>query len=98
MLKKLVGYPLSYILFWIGEVFLYTQDSLFDDDTTWSYAICNWCMEKSGNLQEWYNGSRPWTIAKAIDDDCGCPSCEKIRQENQEYFSNSDGNDLTHSG
>lgn len=62
-MKRFTGYCLSYIFLWIAEVFIWFDNTIFDNDSNWNYRLCNWFICKSSNLQDW-GGIGPFPVCK----------------------------------
>ena len=53
-MKKIIAYPITYILYYIGDFI----SKHFKSET--SYKIYSWFMIKSGDIQDWSKLSKPW--------------------------------------
>lgn len=67
-MKKLVGYPVSWVLWTVGHALSKVMDVRY---MAWIYHPYNRCMEASGDIQDWSNCDGPWS--KAMYD--GCEVC-----------------------
>lgn len=64
MLKKLIAYPISHILYYIGD--LISKPMLEYDSFAWLYPAYHTLMFLSYEVQEWGNLEGPW---KEIEED-----------------------------
>lgn len=65
MAKTAIGWPLSYILLWIGYMACIW---MYGEDSAWLYHIFNQAMIGSMDVQDWYGGSKPWeTVSDGLN-------------------------------
>lgn len=62
IIKKFIGYCLSYCFMYIGNGFCWLDDG-YDNDCSWTYKALNFCFIVSDRLQEW-GGAGPWKFLK----------------------------------
>lgn len=61
-MKKLVGYIISWALFYIGDVTSKVME-LTEEGWTWKlYPVYNKCMSWSLCVQQWAGTKTPWNI------------------------------------
>lgn len=56
-MRKLIGYIISWILFWIGDLVSKPMDRF---DWAWLYPMYNRLMISSLLVQDWAKNTTPW--------------------------------------
>jgi hypothetical protein len=55
--KKIIGYLLSWILYWLGHLISYPMNYF---DWPWLYPLYNRLMLSSYSIQRWAGNITPW--------------------------------------
>jgi hypothetical protein len=60
-MKKFIGYVVSWILFWIGDL---VSKPMHYINWWWLYPVYNQLMISSADVQDWSNANGPWESTK----------------------------------
>jgi hypothetical protein len=60
-MRKFIGYVISWVLFWIGDLVSKPMHYL---DWWWLYPVYNRLMISSADVQDWSNANGPWESTK----------------------------------
>lgn len=56
-MKKIIGYLVSWLLYWLGDLISYPMNYF---DWSWLYPLYNRLMLSSCSIQRWAGNITPW--------------------------------------